>query len=115
MKNHETCNAPKCLKSSVFIDWINCTLCNGWVHIKCANLLRTEARSLAESKCSRCSLVKTIPQCQDDNFEFYPPKTYHHTQLPNLLVEKNFANLLQYFLDFQSFFLDTSVVEKLVF
>ena len=27
-----------------------------------------EARSLAEFKCSRCSLVNTILQCQDDNF-----------------------------------------------
>ena len=42
--------------------------CNGWVHIKCANLSRTEARNLAEFKCSKCSLVNTIPQCQDDNF-----------------------------------------------
>ena len=36
--------------------------------MKCANLSRTKARSLAEFKCSRCSLVNTIPQCQDDNF-----------------------------------------------
>ena len=35
---------------------------------RCANLSRTEPRSLAEFKCSRCSLVNTIPQCQDDNF-----------------------------------------------
>ena len=68
MKNNETCNAPKCLKPSGLIDWINCRLCNGWVHIKCANLSRTEARNLAEFICSRCSLVNTIPQCQDDNF-----------------------------------------------
>ena len=46
-------------------DWINCGLCNGWVHIKCANLSRTEARNLVKFKCSRCSLVNTIPQCQD--------------------------------------------------
>ena len=31
MKNNETCNAPKCLKPSGLIDWINCRLCNGWV------------------------------------------------------------------------------------
>ena len=68
MKNNETCNAPKRLKPSGLIDWINCRLCNGWVHIKCANLSKTEARSLAEFKCRRCSLVNTIPQCQDDNF-----------------------------------------------
>ena len=68
MKNNETCNAPRCLKPSGLIDWINCRLCNGWVHIKCANLTRTEARSLAEFKCSKCSLVNAIPQCQDDNF-----------------------------------------------
>ena len=68
MKNNETCNAPKWLQPSGSIDWINCKLCNGWVYIKCANLLRTEARSLAEFKCSRCTLVNTIPQCQDDNF-----------------------------------------------
>ena len=68
MKNNETCNAPKCLKPSKLIDWINCRLCNGWVHIKCASLSKTEALSLAEFKCSRCSLVNTIPQGQDDNF-----------------------------------------------
>ena len=68
MKNNETCNAPKCLKPSTLIAWINCRLCNGWVHIKCVKLLTTEARNLAEFKCSRCSLVNTIPQCQDDNF-----------------------------------------------
>ena len=56
------------LKPSGLIDWINCKLYNGWVHIKCANLSRTEARSLAEFKRSRCSLVNTIPQCQDDDF-----------------------------------------------
>ena len=67
-ENNKTCNAPKCLKPSGLIDWINCRLCNGWVHIKCANLSRTEARNRAEFKCSRCSLVNTIPQCQDDNF-----------------------------------------------
>ena len=68
MKNNETCNAPKCLKPSGLIDWINFRLCNGWVYTKCANLSRTEARNLAEFKCSSCSLVNTIPQCQDDNF-----------------------------------------------
>ena len=50
------------------MDWINCGLCNGWVHIKCANLSRTKARSIAKFKCSRCFLVNTITQCQDDNF-----------------------------------------------
>ena len=64
MKNNETCNAPKCLKPTGLIDWVNCCLCNGWVHIKCANLSRAEARSLAEFKCCRCSSVNTIPQCQ---------------------------------------------------
>ena len=68
MKHNDTCNASKCLKFSGLIDWINCRLCNGWVHLKCANLSRTEARSLAEFKCSRCSSVNTIPQSQDDNF-----------------------------------------------
>ena len=68
MKNNETCNSPKCMKPSGLIDGINCRLCNGWVHIKCANLSRTEARSLAKFKSSRCFLVNTIPQCQDDNF-----------------------------------------------
>ena len=68
MKNNENYNAPKCLKPSGLIDWINCRLCNGWVHIKCANLSRTEDRNLAEIKCSRSTLVNTIPQCQDDNF-----------------------------------------------
>ena len=48
--------------------WINCRLCNGWVHINYANLLRTKARNLAEFKCNRCFLVNTIPQCQDVNF-----------------------------------------------
>ena len=68
MKNNETCKAPMCLKLSVLIDWINCRLCNGWVHIKCANLSRTEARSPAEFECSKCFSVNTIPQGQDDNF-----------------------------------------------
>ena len=45
-----------------------CRLCNGWVHIKCANLSRTKARSIAEFNCCRCSLLSTIPQCQDDVF-----------------------------------------------
>ena len=52
----------------MLIYWVNCGLCNGWVLIKCANLSRTETRSLADFKCSRCSLVKKIPQCQGDNF-----------------------------------------------
>ena len=68
MKNNETCNALKCVKPSGLINWINCSLCNGWVHIKCSNISRTEARSFAEFKCIRCSLVNTIPQCQDVNF-----------------------------------------------
>ena len=68
MENNETCNAPKCLKPSGLIDWINCRLCNGCVYIKCANLSRTEVRSLAKLKCSRCFLINTIPQCLDDNF-----------------------------------------------
>ena len=68
IKNNKSCNAPKCLKPSGLVDWINCRLCNGWIHIKCANFSRTEAQNLAEIKCSRCSLVNTIPQCQDDKF-----------------------------------------------
>ena len=68
MKNNETCNALKCLKPSGLIDWVNCRLCNGWIQSNCANLSKTEARSLAEFKCCRCSLVNTIPQCHDDNF-----------------------------------------------
>ena len=50
MRNIETCNALKCLMPSGLIDWVNCKLFNGWVHIKCANLSKTEARSLAEIK-----------------------------------------------------------------
>ena len=68
MKNNKTCNAPKCLKPSGLIDWVNCRLWNRWVQIKCANLSKTEARGFAEFKCCRCSLVNTIPQCHDDNF-----------------------------------------------
>ena len=68
MKHKETCNALKCLKPSGLIDWVNCTLCNAWVHIKCANLSKTDARSLAIFKCYRCSSVNTIPQCHDYNF-----------------------------------------------
>ena len=86
MKNNETCNAPKCLKPSGLIDWINCRLCNGRVHIKCANLSRTEARNLAEFKCSRCSLVITIPQCQDDNFRpdtLFNSGVVHIKRVPN--------------------------------
>ena len=87
MENNETCNATKCPKPSGLIDWINCRLCNGWVHIKCANLFRLEARSLAEFKCSRCSLVNTIPQCQDDNFR---PDTLFNSSIVHLKrVPKN--------------------------
>ena len=50
MKNNETCNALKCLKPSGLIDWINCRFCNGWGYMKCANLSRTEARSLDKLK-----------------------------------------------------------------
>ena len=46
MKNNETCNAPKYLKPTGSRDWVNCSLCNGWVHIKCANLSRAEAGAL---------------------------------------------------------------------
>ena len=46
LKNNEICNALKCLKPSGLIDWINCRLCNNWVHFKRANLSRTEARNL---------------------------------------------------------------------
>ena len=67
-KNNETRNALKCLKPSGLIDWVKCRLCSGWVHIKCANFSKTEARSLAEFKCCRWSLVNPIPQCHDDNF-----------------------------------------------
>ena len=86
MKNNETYNAPKCLKPSGLIDWINCRLCNGWVHIKCANLSRTEARSLAKFECSRCSLVNTIPQCQDDKFTLdalFNSGVVHLKRVPN--------------------------------
>ena len=87
MKNNETCNALKCLKPSGLIDWINCRLCNGWVHMKCANLSRSEARNLAEFKCSRCSLVNTIPQSQDDNFK---PDTLFNSGVVHLKrVRKN--------------------------
>ena len=67
MKNNKNCNAPMCLKPSGLIDWIHCRLCNGCVQKNFANLSRTEARNLAEFKCSRCTLVNTVPQCQDDN------------------------------------------------
>ena len=87
MKNNETCNAPKCLKPTGLIDWVNCSLCNGWVHIKCATLSRAEARSLAEFKCCRCSSVNTIPQCQDDQFR---PDTLFNSGLVHLKrVPKN--------------------------
>ena len=68
MKNNEPSNALKCLKPSGLIDWVNCSLCNGWIHLKCANLPQTENRSLAELECCKCSLVNTIPQCHDDSF-----------------------------------------------
>ena len=68
MKNNKTCNALKCLKPSGLTDWVNCRLCNAWVNTKCASLSRIEGRSIAKFKCSRCSLVNTIPQCQDHNF-----------------------------------------------
>ena len=86
MKNNETCNAPKCLKPSGLIDWTNCRRCNGWVQIKCANLSRTEVRNLAEFKCSRWSLVNTIPQCQDDNFRrdtLFNSGVVHLKRVPN--------------------------------
>ena len=67
MKNSKPCNALKCLKPSGLINWVNCRLCNGWIQIKGVNLSKTEAQSLAKFKCSRCSLVNTISQCQDDN------------------------------------------------
>ena len=92
MENNETCNAPKCLKPSGLIDWINCRLCSGWVHIKCAILSRTEARSFAEIKCSRCFVVKTIPQCQDDNFR---PDTFLNSGVVHMkYVPKNARILL---------------------
>ena len=46
IKSNETCNALKCLKPPGLINGINCRLCNGWVHIKCAILSRTEAGAL---------------------------------------------------------------------
>ena len=76
-----------CLKSSGLIDWVNCRLCNGWVQIKCANLSKTEAWSLAEFKYCRCSLVNTIPQCHDDNFR---PDTFLNSGVVHLKrVPKN--------------------------
>ena len=68
MKNNKSCNALKCLKPLGLKDWVNCKPCNGWNHIKCAKLSKTEARSLAEFKCRGCFLVNTIPKCHDDNF-----------------------------------------------
>ena len=65
----------------------NCRLCNGWVHIKCANVSKPEARSLAKYICCRCSLVNTIPQCHDDNFR---PDTHFNSGVVNLKrVPKN--------------------------
>ena len=81
MKNNETCKDPKCLKPSGLIDWINCRLCNQWIQIKCASLSRTKARSLDKFKCSRCSLVNTIPLCQDDNFR---PDTFFNSGIVHL-------------------------------
>ena len=57
-----------------------------------ANLPKTEARSLAEFKCCRCSLVNTIPQCHDDNFR---PDTLFNSGVVNLKrVPKNSRNPL---------------------
>ena len=83
IKNNKTCNALKCLKPSGLIDWINCRLCNGWVQMECASLSRTEARSLAKFKCSGCSLVNIIPQCQDDNFR---PDTLFNSEVVHLKI-----------------------------
>ena len=68
MKRNETWYALKFLWPSGLLGWVNCRLWNVWVHIKCANLSKMEARSLANFKCSRCSSVNTIPQCYDDSF-----------------------------------------------
>ena len=43
MKNNESVNVVKCLKPSGLIDWVNCRLCKGWVHILCPKKSRTEA------------------------------------------------------------------------
>ena len=86
-KNNETSNKLKCLKPSGLIDRVNCRLCNGWVHIKCSNLSKTEARSLAKFKCCICSLGNTIPQCHDDNFR---PDTFFNSGVVHLKrVPKN--------------------------
>ena len=31
IKNNKICNAVKFLKPSGLLDWVNCSLCNGWV------------------------------------------------------------------------------------
>ena len=41
MKINGSCNALKCLKPSGWIVWVNSRLCNGWVHLKRANLTKT--------------------------------------------------------------------------
>ena len=49
--------------------------------------IKNRGRSLAESKCSRCSLVNTIPQCQHDNFR---PDTFFNSGVVHLKrVPKN--------------------------
>ena len=70
-----------CLKPSGLIDWVSCRLSNGCVHIKCANLSKTEAWSLAKFNCCRCSLVNTIPECHDDNFR---PHTFFNSGVIHL-------------------------------
>ena len=68
MKKNEIPNALECLKPSGLDDWVKCRLCNGWVHIKCASLFRTEALRLAELGSCRCFLVNTIRQYPNDHF-----------------------------------------------
>ena len=53
MKNNETCNAPKCLKPSGLIDWINCRLCNGWVYTKCAKKPKRDRKPQQKSELDR--------------------------------------------------------------
>ena len=76
MKNNETCNALKGLKPLGLIDWVHCSLCNGWVHIKCANFSRTEDQSLAKFNSCGFFLVNTIPQCHDDTLR---PDTFFNS------------------------------------
>ena len=87
MKNNETCNAPKCLKPTGLIDWVNCNLCKGWVHTKCANLTRTEARNLSEFKCAKCFAVNTAPLC--DNNLFRPEILFNSSTIHLKRVPKN--------------------------